>query len=113
MEVRSKVWLEADGAYLFGDGMADLLKGVDAYGSIRAAAGALGMSYRQAWGHIRTIERRSGMKMVETVVGGRAGGGARLTTEGERFLRRYEQFRGEVFEAVDRMFRKIFSEEEP
>lgn len=78
MEARSKVWLEAKGAYLFGDGVADLLKGMDARGSISAAARALGMSYRQAWGHVHKIEERLGIKVVETVVGGKAGGGPGL-----------------------------------
>ena len=108
MEARSKVWLEADGAYLFGDGIADLLKGIDARGSISAAARAIGMSYRQAWGHVHKIEERLGMKIVETVVGGRAGGGARLTAEGRGFLEKYEQFRSEVSKAVDRACRKVF-----
>lgn len=108
MEARSKVWLEAKGAYLFGDGVADLLKGIDAWGSISAAARALGMSYRQAWGHVHKIEERLGIKVVETVVGGRAGGGARLTAEGRGFLEKYEQFRTEVRETVDQTFRSIF-----
>lgn len=108
MEARSKVWLEAKGAYLFGDGVADLLKSMDARGSISAAARALGMSYRQAWGHVHKIEERLGIKVVETVVGGKAGGGARLTPEGKEFLEKYEQFRAEVCETVDQTFRKTF-----
>jgi molybdate transport repressor ModE-like protein len=42
------------------------------------------MSYRHAWGALRKIEQRAGIKILDTKMG-RKDGGARLTTEGRDF----------------------------
>jgi len=108
MNVRYKVWLESEGEAVFGDGTAELLRGVDRLGSISAAARRMHMSYRQAWGAIQKIEQRLGEKMVETRVGGRTGGGAVLTDTAREFLGKYERFREGVDRAMEEKFRKVF-----
>ncbi|MBZ5514286.1 MAG: LysR family transcriptional regulator, partial [Acidobacteriia bacterium] len=64
-------------------GKAALLQAVDRLGSIQQAADEFGMSYRHAWGAIRRIENRAGFKIVDTKLGGKEGGGARLTPQGK------------------------------
>ena len=108
MNVRYKVWLESEGEAVFGDGTAELLRGVDRMGSISAAARGMRMSYRQAWGAIRKVEQRLGERMVETSVGGRGGGGAVLTDTAREFLGKYERFREGVDQAVEERFRIMF-----
>lgn len=110
MEPHFRVWLEKDGEPVFGEGVYQLLLGVDRLGSINQAAKSLAMSYRQAWGHIRQTERRLGVRLLECKVGGEAGGGAVLTAAGREWLERYRRFQAEVGEAVARAFRRHFGE---
>ncbi len=108
MEIRYKMWLEKDGEVVAGNGKVGLLKMVDELGSIQKAAENYGMSYRHAWGVLQKMERRSGIKLVETQVGGREGGGARVTPPGKRLLRQYDAFRKSLDQAVASKFRGAF-----
>jgi len=108
MEPHFRVWIEEAGEPVFGDGLFQLLLGIDRLGSINQAARALGMSYRQAWGHLRKAEQRLGARLLERQVGGEAGGGARLTSAGRDWVERYRRFQLEVDRAVNRAFRDCF-----
>jgi molybdate transport system regulatory protein len=108
MEVKSKAWIEVGGEVVAGEGKVHLLKLIDEMGSIQKAAEKLGMSYRHAWGFLQKMEKRGGIKLVETQVGGREGGGARLTLQGKDFLRRYSVFREGLDEYIEGKFRKAF-----
>ena len=108
MEVKSKVWIEVGGEVVAGDGKVDLLGLIDETGSIQKAADCLGVSYRHAWGFLQKMEKRGGIKLVETQVGGREGGGARLTPAGKEFLKRYSAFREGLDEYIEDKFRKAF-----
>ena len=60
--LRTKIWLEVDGHYVFGGGISDILKAVADTGSIKAAAKSLGKRYRHVWSKSqgdRTGDRRS------------------------------------------------------
>jgi len=108
MEIKFKVWLEKDGEVLVGNGKVGLLKVIDELGSIQKAAERKGMSYRHAWGMIQKIEKRTGFKFVETQVGGKEGGSARLTPRGKEFLNQYETFRSGLDETIGRRFKAAF-----
>lgn len=85
-----KLWLEDDGEYVFGPGAFAILRSIQEKGTIRAGATSLGMSYRYAWGVIRKIERKIGMRLVETHRGGPAGGGTAVVTDtGLALLEKY------------------------
>ena len=73
-----------------GPGKADLLAAIDREGSISAAGRALGMSYRRTWLLVDTMNRCWQQPLVETAMGGKQGGGARLSDLGRSVL---EQFR--------------------
>ncbi len=75
MRIRSKVWIEVEGEPVFGRGRRFLLEAIDSHGSINRAAKETGVSFRRAWSHIKTMEERLGVKLVERTVGGRNGGG--------------------------------------
>lgn len=74
-----------------GHGMADkrveILRRVGECGSISEAARAGGVSYKAAWQALDTLSNLAGAALVERVVGGSGGGGARLTAAGEQLLR--------------------------
>ena len=109
MEIKSKLWIEIDGRPVFGRGRRFLLEAIDRYGSINQAAKEINISYRKAWGYIKAMEERLGFRLVERQTGGRNGGGATLTKEAKRFLRKYEEMETGIMELVDERFRDIFS----
>lgn len=111
MDVRFKVWVEKKGEVVLSNGKLNILKTVDRLGSIHKAAEKFGMSYRHAWGMVQKIEKRSGIKMLETQIGGSEGGGAELTPEGKAFLRRYEAFAKGLDKLIEKKFRKAFSKD--
>lgn len=87
-----KLWLEKKGEYIFGPGAYAILKAVHQSGSITKGAESLDMSYRYAWGVIRKIERKLGVKLVETFKGGSTGGGgARITDYGLEIMETYHR----------------------
>ena len=57
----------------------DILRRVADVGSISEAARGAGVSYKAAWQAIETLSNLAGGPLVEKVVGGRSGGGTRIT----------------------------------
>ena len=108
MELKFKVWLEKDGEVIASNGKIGLLKLIGELGSIQKAAQEYGMSYRHAWGMIQKIEKRSGFKFVETQVGGKEGGMARLTPKGMEFLGQYSTFQKGLTEVIEKKFKAAF-----
>lgn len=87
LKVKAQVFL--GGAIAIGPGKADLLEAVSSTGSIAAAGRMLGFSYRRTRDMIDTLNTCWGVPLVETVKGGRQGGGSSLTAAGLEVLRRY------------------------
>ncbi len=85
-----RIDFEPSGSAL-GPGMARLLELVGETGSIRAAAAAMGMSYRKAWLLIQDIQKTFNGTVVTAKVGGVAGGGTKLTPLGETLLQLYRK----------------------
>lgn len=83
------VRIKLRGGGIMGPGKADLLQRIDDCGSISAAAREMGMSYRQAWMLVDTLNGAFGRPVIDTAQGGRSGGGARLTSLGKRILAGY------------------------
>jgi len=108
MKAKSKVWIARKGEVVVGDGKVSLLKMIGETGSIQKAADKMGMSYRHAWGVVQKIEKRSGIKFLATKIGGREGGGARLTLKGEVFLKKYAFFRKGIDEFIEKKFQAAF-----
>jgi len=108
MEIKSKLWIEVDGNPVFGRGRRFLLEAIDKYGSINQAAKEINISYRKAWGYIKAMEERLGIKLIERQTGGRNGGGAVLTKDAREFLKKYEQMEEGIREMVDERFKNIF-----
>lgn len=112
MDVKFKVWLENKGEVVLSNGKFSILKTIDQLGSIHKAAEQFGMSYRQAWGMVQKVEKRSGLKLLETQIGGREGGGAKVTPGGKTFLAQYEAFSKGLDELIQKKFRKAFSKDQ-
>ena len=84
-----KVWLEFKGRIVLGKGGAKILLSIEREGSILRAAKNVKMSYRYVWGYIAKTEKILGEPLVQTQVGGKGGGGAKLTKKGRFLLNQY------------------------
>lgn len=113
LTVRHKVWLEADDAFALGDGGVELLRAIDATGSIRAGARQVGWSYRHALTYLTQADAALGCTLVARVRGGQQRGGATLTHAGQDLLRRYAAFRATLDRAVEHLSRTAFSGSAP
>ncbi len=101
LQPRLKIWLSSDREEgVFGDGKWRLLQALEKTGSLTAAAAALKISYRKAWGDLRKAERCLEASLVERRRGGRTGGETRLTPVGQVWLETYSRFRRDVESAV-------------
>jgi molybdate transport system regulatory protein len=109
LQVKSKVWLEANGKFIIGEGGITLLEAIDRLGSIQKAARRLGWSYRHTWGYLKNMERNGGMQFVVARHGGTAGGGTTLTPDGVRLLREYRRFQRALQATAKKQSRLLFS----
>ena len=89
-KIKSRIWIEADGNILLGEGRVSLLKAIDEEGSLSKAAKSLGMSYKKAWSLIDAVNKRAEKPVTTTSIGGKGGGGAELTAYGKSLVEAYE-----------------------
>ena len=108
LDIRSKIWIEAGGEPVFGRGRRFLLEAIDTHGSINRAAQEVDISFRKAWGYIKAMEERLGVKLIKRQTGGKNGGGALLTDDARILLKKYESLEKGIQEIVDKRFRAIF-----
>ena len=99
-----KLWLEHKGEYIFGPGAFAILNSIHKTGSITKGAETLGMSYRYAWGVIRKIEHKLGVRLVETFKGGSTGGGgAKITESGLKIMETYDRINTAFSDAITKI----------
>lgn len=85
----------------FGPGIAELLDGVEELSSLRAAAMRMGMAYSKAWRVMHECEQQLGFKLIDTVAGGKNGGGARVTEQGRDLLEKYRALQNALASTAD------------
>src|SRR6218665_184818 len=84
--IEVRIWIEeTEGAFL-GIGKIWLLENIRKTGSITNAAKEMKMAYRQAWQLVQEMNQRAETPLVEKLLGGKGGGGARLTEAGEKAI---------------------------
>ena len=112
LAIKSKIWIEDDkGEMVFGLGRLRILNAIEKYGSILAASKSLNMSYRAAWGKIKSTEQRLGKPLLTRQVGGVAGGGSQLTPFAKALLRKFENLQSLVEKEVNLFFSDHFTVE--
>ena len=79
-----------------GPGKIGLLEAIERTGSLSAAARSLGVSYRRAWLLLHSVNNSFTDPAVELSIGGKEGGGTRLTEFGHRLARIYRRFEADV-----------------
>jgi len=66
-----------------------LLEMINQHGSITQAAKSVGVSYKTAWEALDTMQNLCGEALVESLTGGKGGGGTRLTDAGQKLVQTY------------------------
>jgi molybdate transport system regulatory protein len=99
--------LDFSGTCSIGPGKIGLLEGIERTGSLSAAARALGMSYRRAWLLLHSTNEGFAQPVVELSVGGKDGGGTRLTDFGRRLVADYRSFESAIDTLAARTFAAV------
>jgi molybdate transport system regulatory protein len=105
MKVSYKIWLDHHGK-AFGNGPYELLRRVEKTKSLHQAAQQMGMAYSKAWRLIQTLEGRLGFALLDRKIGGKCGGGSRVTPEAKKLMKHYERFRKEVETVLESIFQR-------
>ncbi len=100
---RVKVWLESEDGSGFGSGLVAILQEVERSGSIKAAADALGRSYRHVWDRIKDAERAFGFDLVQTQVGGQGSNRSTLSDEARRLVADFLALKIRMIQTLEEM----------
>ena len=92
-----------------GPGKVELLKAIQATGSIRQAASHVGMSYMRAWLLIRTMNRCFRQPVVLSERGGATRGGATLTETGTAAIKLYDRLEADSLAITQKTRLKLTS----
>jgi molybdate transport system regulatory protein len=93
--LRGRIWIETNNKTVIGEGKANLIKKIAELGSLRKAAGALELSYRQAWYSINQMNKSAGKPLILLKHGGKNGGIAQITDLGKEILNIFETSQNE------------------
>jgi molybdate transport system regulatory protein len=97
---RLTIRIDFDDGSGLGPGKVKLLEQVAETGSIRKAAAAMDMSYRQAWLLLKEADETFGKPLLATSQGGRQGGGAALSEVGRKVIAEYRAIEAAAHKAV-------------
>lgn len=86
---RLTIRLDFESGASIGPGKIGLLEAVARTGSIRKAAAAMNMGFRQAWLLLQALEAMFGEPLVVSSRGGHVGGGTTLSALGEHVIAQY------------------------
>ncbi len=106
-KIKSRIWIEADGHILVGEGRVSLLKAIGQTGSLTKAAKSLEMSYKKAWSLINAVNTRAKTPVITTSIGGKGGGGAELTPYGKSLITAVETINTNCWKFLDNQITKI------
>ncbi|MDO4552481.1 MAG: LysR family transcriptional regulator [Bacillota bacterium] len=86
----------------FGPGVASLLRGIEATGSLYSSAKGMGMAYSKAWKTLQLVEEELGWPLIKR----NGPRGSELTERGRKLLTAYQRMQ----EAADRAVMEILDE---
>jgi molybdate transport system regulatory protein len=106
-QLRGRIWIEGPEGTFLGYGRVVLLERIRDHGSISAAARSMEMSYRHAWKLVDSMNHQSRKPVVVSSTGGRGGGGAHLTEDGERAIKAFWSAYGDFKTFLTRRTKKM------
>lgn len=103
-----KVWLSSiTGQGIIDDAKYELLKLIQKKGSLKAAVEEADISYRKAWGDLKTAEEHLGYPIITKQRGGKEGGTTILTPKGEKLIEAYEALQEKFDDSVEEAFQEF------
>jgi molybdate transport system regulatory protein len=84
-----------------------LLQAIGREGSIAAAAKTTGLSYKGAWDAVQALNNLFDRPLVTTRVGGRHGGFAEVTAEGEALIAAFQSVEAELAHVLETLERRL------
>lgn len=105
--ITSAITVESQHGASVGKRWMELLAAIGSEQSITAAAKSVGMSYKAAWDAVEAMNNLADRALVERVVGGKGGGGTRLTANGERLVATYREVESENARFLERLNARI------
>lgn len=106
-KIKSRIWIEINDKVLLGEGRVRLLKAIDETGSLSKAAKTLKISYKKAWSLIDSVNKSAKKPITITSIGGKGGGGAKLTSYGKSLIIAFENINKNCWEFLDEQVSKI------
>ena len=100
-KIKSRIWIEADDKMLLGEGRVSLLKAIEETGSLSKGAKSLNMSYKKAWSLIDMVNKSAKEPVVITTIGGKNGGGARITEHGKELIHVFDTINKNCWNYLD------------
>lgn len=95
-----------------GERLFRLLAAIEGTGSINQAAKEVGLTYKGAWEMIERANNLSPKLLVSTAIGGRSGGGTRLTPAGKNFLQLFIEIKEEHGRFLEQINQRLTSNED-
>ena len=106
-KIKSRIWIEANGKVLLGEGRIKLLIAIDEKGSLSKAAKSMEMSYKKAWNLVDSINNSAKEPVVSKTTGGKGGGGAVLTNHGKKLINIFETINTNCWKYLDSQLKTI------
>jgi molybdate transport system regulatory protein len=107
MRIHSSLTVEAAHGTFGSRRWMDLLAAIGNEASIAAAARTVGLSYKAAWDAVDAMNNLADAPLVERVVGGKGGGGTRLTADGERLVATWREIEAQNARFVELLNERI------
>jgi molybdate transport system regulatory protein len=106
-QIKSRIWITTEDGTFLGEGRIALLKQIDQHGSISVAAKEMGMSYKKAWRLIDSMNKLGTEILVERTIGGKGGGGTKLSDAGRKAIELFTELQQGNYEYLDTKMNQI------
>ena len=107
LSAEGRIWINTPEGKLVGKGRVELMEKIKQFGSIRQAALAMQMSYRQAWQLIDDMNAKAKTPVVISSRGGKGGGNATVTEKGEQLIKLFKDFNRKLQKLLDQQDQKF------
>lgn len=101
-KIEVRLWIEETEGPFLGIGKIWLLENIRKTGSITNAAKEMKMAYRQAWQLVKEMNQRAESPLVEKILGGKGGGGARVTEAGKKAIATFYQIEKRISDFAEK-----------
>jgi molybdate transport system regulatory protein len=103
-----KLWLSSvTGEGILEEDRYKLLQYIKEKGSLKAAAEAMKISYRKAWGDLKKAESLLGYELILRQRGGKSGGQSQLTDKAVKLLEAYDMLHTKMDDAVEKAYEEF------